>query len=59
MDIGSKYYAPDGYFPNGDSRPWRLVTVVRLSGPYVEFTYDDDGERGFGPIVSLKEKEED
>ncbi len=35
---------PDGFFPDGQSRPWRKVVVLSRSGRMVRVRYDDGTE---------------
>ena len=45
---------PDGYFPNGDSRPWRKALVLEAKGKFISFCYLDNSEQGTAPLYSIK-----
>jgi hypothetical protein len=43
----------DGYFTDGQSRPWRFVRISSLHGTLVWFTYEDNGCSGICPVYSI------
>jgi hypothetical protein len=42
-DSVERYYVADGYFPNGESRPKREVSVVKVGEKTTLVRYIDDG----------------
>ena len=48
-------YVSDGFYPDGRTRPWREVTIVKVCGTIAEFRYCDTGERGLVPTYAMQE----
>ena len=51
-------YMPDGYFPNGKSRPWIHIVILTVSGKFALIMRVDTKEKMTIPCSAIKFKEE-
>ncbi len=54
IEPGDIAHVGSGYYPNGDSRPEREVTVTSVAGRFARFVYNDTGESGLCPTYCLR-----
>ena len=47
-------FVPDGYFPNGQSRPWKKVKVLERKGKFVKVRFFDNKQVLHVPVYSLR-----
>lgn len=51
-------YIPDGYTPNGKTRPWRQVLVMSVKGKFASVFCCDTGERLTVPCAAIRYRRE-
>ena len=50
----AQYHAPDGFFPDGRSRPWREIRIMSIEDGMARFRYVDTGTVGHCPVSGLQ-----
>lgn len=52
--IGQTVSIPDGYYPDGRSKPDRFAVITEISGPYLVLRYVGSGEKTIAPAYAAK-----
>ena len=52
------YFAPDGFYADGRSKPWRSIIIMEVRGNIAHYIYSDTGAKGMTPCYSLRYRHE-